>query len=156
MRGYRGSRPLRTPSRGAPGVGNVAGRMQCFNCRGYGHMAGQCPSFDPRRDSDRDVVCATCGSYERDHVNGRCPPDLSRTRVFDARTAVATQQAPTFQPSFSQPCNSFSNLPPMQRLPLLMQRRQRRETNRRKGQHQCLGSLKGRQHEAIPRRRQIR
>ena len=89
MRGYRGSRPLRARSRVAPGVPNVAGRMQCFNCRGYGHMAGQCRSFNPRRDSNRDVVCATCGSYERDHVNGRCPPDLSRTRVFGATTNAA-------------------------------------------------------------------
>ena len=156
MRGYRGSRPLLSRSRGAPGVGNVAGRMQCFNCRGYGHMAGQCPSFNPRRDSDRDVVCATCGSYERDHVNGRCPPDLSRTRVFGATTAVATQQAPTFQPSFSQPPIHFPILLAMQRLPLLMQRRQRREINRPKGQHQCLDSPKGRQDEATPRRRQTR
>ena len=156
MRGYRGSRPLRSRSRGAPGVGNVAGRLQCFNCRGYGHMAGQCPSFNPRRDSDRDVVSATCGSYERDHVNGRCPPDLSRTRVFGATTAVATQQSSTFQPSFSQPPIHFPILLAMQRLPLLMQRRQRREINRPKGQHQCLGRPKGRQDEAIPQRREIK
>ena len=56
MRGYRGSRPLRSRSRGTPGFGHVAGRVQCFNCHGYGHIAGQCPSFNPRRDSDRDVV----------------------------------------------------------------------------------------------------
>ena len=156
MRGYRASRPLRARSRAAPAVGNVAGRMQCFNCRGYGHMAGQCPNFNPLRDSDRDVVCATCGSYGRDHVNGRCPPDLSRTRVFGATTAVAAQQASTFQPSFSQSPIPFPILLAMQRLPLLIQRRQRRETNRPKGQHRCLGSPKGRQDEAIPRRRQTR
>ena len=74
-------------------------------------MAGQCPNFNQRRDPDPDVVCATRGSYEGDDVHGRCHPDLTRTGVFDATRTVATEQAPTFQPSFSQPYNSSSNLP---------------------------------------------
>ena len=109
--GYRGSPPLRARSRGATGVGNVEDRVQCFNGRGYGHMFGQCRSFNPRRDPYRDVVCATCGSYERDHVKVGCLPDLSRTRVFGVTTRVATQQPSTFQPSFSQAHNPSSNLP---------------------------------------------
>ena len=72
-------------------------------------MAGQGPRFNRRRDPDGDVVCETCGSYEREHVNGRCPPDLTRTRVFWETTTVANQQAPTFQPAFSQPSNPSGN-----------------------------------------------
>ena len=68
-----------------------------------------CRSFNPPSDPDRDIVGASCGSDERAHFNGRCPQDLSRTRVFEARTKFATPQASTFQASFSQPTNFSSN-----------------------------------------------
>ena len=74
-------------------------------------MADQSPPFNARGVSDGDVVCATCGSYEMDHLTGRGPQALSRTGVFGATPALAPPQTLPLQPSFSQTHNASSNLP---------------------------------------------
>ena len=67
------------------------------------------PCFNPRRVSYSDVVFATCGSYERDHVNSRYRHTFS-ARMFGATTGIASPQHCPFQPSFSQPTNPSANL----------------------------------------------
>ena len=63
MPGYRGSRPLRLRSRGDSGLENVAGPVQSYKCPGSRHQAGERQPFNPRRVSERDVICAPCGFY---------------------------------------------------------------------------------------------
>ena len=141
MRRYLGSRPLRARSRGAPGVGNVAGSVQVST-----RDAIQIAMLSERRVDPMRGITSTADALQT---------SLAHECLVRRRQLQPTKPLPSNHHFLSPPIH-FPISPAMQRLPLLMQRRQRREINRLKGQHLCLGRLKGRQDEAIPRRREIK
>ena len=100
--GYRGSRPLRARCRGGrSGVGKPLDNVQCYNGSGYGHMVGQCPSYNSRRATDREALFPPPGSYEREQVNGRCPRISHVPVCFPHRCHQLPHSPPLGNPLFS-------------------------------------------------------